>query len=122
MFGSNRAGLVDSICDPAHQRPPANSRGSRAMGSAGLPASRYHRLTSVWRSGPNGSVAATIRATPLGPSGMGPSLGPAEDGLGTGRVLTVTPFSVSCKAKACSIWQACSVYLTGQVIVRGGAR
>jgi hypothetical protein len=25
MFGSNRAGLVDSICDPAHQRPPANS-------------------------------------------------------------------------------------------------
>ena len=36
MFGSNRAGLVDSICDPAHQRSPANSRGSSAMGAAGV--------------------------------------------------------------------------------------
>ena len=52
MFGSNSSGLEDPIRDPVHQRPPANSRGSSAMGSAGLPASRYHRLTSVWRSGP----------------------------------------------------------------------
>jgi hypothetical protein len=53
MFGSNRAGLVDSICDPAHQRPPANSRGSSAMGAAGSVGmgSSLGRPKTAWETG-----------------------------------------------------------------------